>query len=219
MGLMNAETVRCCKQWQPAGYDRSPGQWRRYQQCTPSGNNISFFNKSTSTFRPDRYAFKLNFCWEVLCSANIQCLSVFVFTLQNGWTPLMTAIYNGHVEVVAFLLERGANPKLASIQVNFRHRRRYYKNHACNLFNNSPCGNLKIIMNTYTCSMLLFGLHYFCQHNNSTCPNNLRSYLLVCLIFVYRMVGLPCTVHLIMVSETSRPSSLTGGRTLTSPTR
>ncbi|MDE1828403.1 MAG: ankyrin repeat domain-containing protein [Candidatus Micrarchaeota archaeon] len=35
-------------------------------------------------------------------------------TGMYGWTPLMVAVMGGHIEVVRFLLEQGANPSLQS---------------------------------------------------------------------------------------------------------
>ena len=31
------------------------------------------------------------------------------FALQNGWTPLVIASHNGHLEIVKSLIEAGAN--------------------------------------------------------------------------------------------------------------
>jgi len=35
---------------------------------------------------------------------------------EDGWTPLMVAAYNGHVDLVRFLLKNGANPRLRSLE-------------------------------------------------------------------------------------------------------
>ena len=52
-------------------------------------------------------AFTLALHYVYVSALNVQCLlSLFV---QNGWTPLMIASFNGHVDVVRILIEAHAD--------------------------------------------------------------------------------------------------------------
>ena len=42
-------------------------------------------------------------------SLHVKPLVMMIFVLQDGWTPLMTASAEGHLDVVKILIEAGAN--------------------------------------------------------------------------------------------------------------
>ena len=43
------------------------------------------------------------------------------FVLQDGWTPLVIASHNGHLEVVKSLIEAGANVNHTTKVVKIKH--------------------------------------------------------------------------------------------------
>ena len=43
------------------------------------------------------------------------------FVLQDGWTPLLSASHNGHLEIVKSLIEAGANVNHTAKVVKIKH--------------------------------------------------------------------------------------------------